>query len=314
MKVLVTGGAGFIGANFVEMALSGQFPAVSEIVVLDKLTYAGKMSNLSFATNNPNFRFIQGDICDSEIVAVAMSDVDAVINFAAESHVDRSISDSSEFIRTNILGTHVLLEVARQNRISRFIQISTDEVYGSIDSGSWDENSPLLPNSPYSASKAAADLLVRSYFVTHNLSVNITRCSNNYGARQYPEKLIPFFVSKLLDNQKVSVYGDGLNVRDWLFVDDHCRGIYLVLTKGMPGEIYNIGGGFETSNIDLTKRILATLKKDISQVEFIADRLGHDRRYSVNWNKIKKIGYSPQKNFEENFNKTIQWYVNDIKH
>jgi dTDP-glucose 4,6-dehydratase len=194
------------------------------------------------------------------------------------------------------------------------LQISTDEVYGSIDSGSWDENSPLLPNSPYSASKAAADLLVRSYFVTHNLSVNITRCSNNYGAKQYPEKIIPFFVLRLLNNKKVSVYGDGLNVRDWLFVDDHCRGIYLVLTKGTPGEIYNVGGGFETSNIDLTKRILSILKKDISQVEFIADRLGHDRRYSVNWNKIKKIGYLPEKNFEENFNKTIQWYVNQNEH
>lgn len=291
------------------MALSGHFPAISEIVVLDKLTYAGKISNLSFAVNNPNFYFIQGDICDSEIVAIAMLNVDAVINFAAESHVDRSIVDSSDFIKTNILGTHVLLEAARKKGISRFIQISTDEVYGSIESGSWDENSPLLPNSPYSASKAAADLLVRSYFITHSLNVNITRCSNNFGPRQDQEKLIPNFISKIQNNSKVSLYGDGLNVRDWLYVDDHCRAIYLVLTEGKSGETYNIGGGEELPNLELARILLDLFGKDTSSIQFIKDRLGHDRRYSINWEKIAKLGYRPRGIFYENLQKTVQWYT-----
>ncbi len=308
MKVLVTGGAGFIGSKFVEMALSGHFPAINEIVVLDKLTYAGKISNLSFAVNNPNFHFIQGDICDSEIVAIAMLNVDAVVNFAAESHVDRSIVDSSDFIKTNVLGTHVLLETARKKGLSRFIQISTDEVYGSIESGSWDEKSPLLPNSPYSASKAAADLLVRSYFITHSLNVNITRCSNNFGPRQDQEKLIPNIISKLQNNSKVSLYGDGLNVRDWLYVDDHCRAIYLVLTEGKSGEIYNIGGGQELPNLELARILLDLFGKDSSSIQFIEDRLGHDRRYSINWEKIAKLGYLPRGIFHENLRKTVEWY------
>ena len=310
MKVLITGGAGFIGSNFVEMALSGRFPAISEIVVLDKLTYAGKISNLSFATNNPNFHFIQGDICDSEIVAIAMSDVDAVINFAAESHVDRSINNSSEFIRTNILGTHMLLEAARQKSVSRFVQISTDEVYGSIETGSWNENSPLLPNSPYSASKAAADLLVRSYFVTHNLNVNITRCSNNFGPRQDNEKLIPNFISKLRKNSKVSLYGDGLNVRDWLYVDDHCQAIYLVLTMGVPGEIYNVGGGTECTNLVLTHKLLELMHADVNLIEFVTDRLGHDLRYSVDFTKIQALGYQPRADFDLKLQHTLDWYLN----
>lgn len=307
MKVLVTGGAGFIGSNFVEMALSGQFPAISNVVVLDKLTYAGKISNLSFALNNPRFHFIQGDICDAEIVSNAMLGIDAVINFAAESHVDRSINDSSEFIKTNILGTHVLLEVARQKNISRFVQISTDEVYGSIECGSWDENSPLMPNSPYSASKAAADLLVRSYYVTHNLGVLVTRSSNNFGPRQDLEKLIPNFISKLRKNSKVPVYGDGLNVRDWLYVNDHCRAIYLVLTKGVPGEIYNIGGGTECTNLFIVHKLLEYLNKQTSQIEFVTDRPGHDRRYSVDFTKIASLGYVSNNSFEENLQKTIKW-------
>jgi len=313
LKVLVTGGAGFIGSNFVEMALSGQFPAISKVVVLDKLTYAGKISNLSFAADNPDFQFIHGDICDPEVVSRAMTNVDAVINFAAESHVDRSINDSSEFIRTNILGTHVLLELARLKSISRFLQISTDEVYGSIDSGSWDENSPLLPNSPYSASKAAADLLVRSYFITHSLNVNITRCSNNFGPKQDQEKLIPNFILKLSLNEKVPVYGDGMNVRDWLYVEDHCKAIYLVLTKGLPGEIYNIGGGTELTNLSLTKEILFLSNKDESSIEYVEDRLGHDRRYSVNHSKIERLGYVADQNFHENLKLTYLWYKEGLE-
>jgi dTDP-glucose 4,6-dehydratase len=241
MRVLVTGGAGFIGSNFVEMALSDQFPEISSVRVLDKLTYAGKLSNLSVVENNPNFEFIQGDICDIELVNKVVANVDAIINFAAESHVDRSIENSSEFIRTNILGTQVLLDAAKNLKVAKFVQVSTDEVYGSIPEGSWDENAPLLPNSPYSASKAAADLLVRAYFVTHGLNVSITRSSNNFGPKQDPEKLIPNFILKLNGGDKVPVYGDGLNIRDWLYVEDHCKGIYLTLTKGLSGEIYNIG-------------------------------------------------------------------------
>jgi dTDP-glucose 4,6-dehydratase len=227
MRVLVTGGAGFIGSNFVELALTDQFPEISSVIVLDKLTYAGKLSNLSGVVDNPNFEFIKGDICDVELVNELVERVDAVINFAAESHVDRSIENSAEFVTTNVLGTQVLLDAAKNRKVKKFVQVSTDEVYGSILEGSWDENEPLLPNSPYSASKAAADLLVRAYFVTHGLNVNVTRCSNNFGPKQDPEKLIPNFILRLSRGEKVPVYGDGLNVRDWLYVDDHCKGIYL---------------------------------------------------------------------------------------
>jgi dTDP-glucose 4,6-dehydratase len=309
MRVLVTGGAGFIGSNFVELALTNDFPEISSVLVLDKLTYAGKLANLTSVVNNPNFEFIQGDICNVELVNDLSSKVDAIINFAAESHVDRSIEDSSEFIRTNVLGTQVLLESAKTHKIKRFIQVSTDEVYGSILTGSWDESAPLLPNSPYSASKAAADLLVRAYFVTHGLNVNITRCSNNFGPKQDPEKLIPSFILKLSRDQKVPVYGDGLNVRDWLHVDDHCLGIYLTLTKGVPGEIYNIGGGTELNNLELTKMLLILFDKNESYIEYVSDRLGHDRRYSVNCGKIQKLGYTPSENFLRNLKSTVSWYT-----
>jgi dTDP-glucose 4,6-dehydratase len=308
MRVLVTGGAGFIGSNFVEMALTDQFPEVSSVIVLDKLTYAGRLENLNNALNNPNFEFVQGDICDVELVNNLASKVDAIVNFAAESHVDRSIQDSSEFVRTNILGTQVLLDAAKKYNVGRFVQVSTDEVYGSILEGSWDENEPLQPNSPYSASKAAADLLVRAYFTTHGLNVNITRCSNNFGPRQNAEKLIPNFVTRLSRNEKVPLYGDGKNIRDWIFVTDHCRGIYLVLIKGLPGEIYNIGGGVEITNLEITKSLLQIMGKDESYIEYVDDRLGHDRRYSVDSSKIRKLGFSPNSNFEENLILTTNWY------
>ena len=308
MRVLVTGGAGFIGSTFVEMAMTDQFSAISSVIVLDKLTYAGKMSNLSKVADNPSFEFVRGDICDTELVNKIAPRVDAIINFAAESHVDRSIEDSSEFIRTNVLGTQVLLDAAKNHKLKKFVQVSTDEVYGSITEGSWDENEPLLPNSPYSASKAAADLLVRSYFVTHGLNINITRCSNNFGPKQDPEKLIPNFILRLSKSEKVPVYGDGLNVRDWVFVEDHCKGIYLTLAKGVSGEIYNIGGGTELTNLSLTKRLLHLIGRDESSIEYVQDRPGHDRRYSVNCNKIKKLGYAPIESFENRLLTTVEWY------
>ena len=308
MRVLVTGGAGFIGSNFVELALTDQFPEISSVTVLDKLTYAGKLSNLSSLEKSSNFEFVRGDICDVELVNKLAGQVDSIINFAAESHVDRSIENSSEFIKTNVVGTQVLLDAAKSHKVKKFVQVSTDEVYGSILEGSWDENEPLLPNSPYSASKAAADLLVRAYFVTHGLNVNITRCSNNFGPRQDPEKLIPNFILKLSQGEKVPVYGDGLNVRDWLFVEDHCIGIYLTLTKGESGEIYNIGGGTELTNLELTEKLLKLLDKDDTFINYVPDRLGHDRRYSVNSRKIEELGYRPSQDFEENLRLTLSWY------
>jgi len=310
MRVLVTGGAGFIGSNFVRMALSGNLGDISEVVVLDKLTYAGNIEHLSFAMDNPKFSFIEGDICDSKIVLESMAGVDAVLNFAAESHVDRSIKDSSAFIKSNILGVQVLLDACVNLKVKRFLQVSTDEVYGSIEFGSWTESEPLLPNSPYAASKAAADLIVRSYVNTHNLDAVITRCSNNYGPQQYPEKLIPRFVFALLSGEKVPIYGDGLNSRDWLHVEDHCQGISIVLMKGLKGEIYNIGGGRELTNLEITKIILTSLNLPKSRIEYVTDRLGHDRRYSVNWKKVEGLGYSPKMAFDTEILRTIDWYRN----
>ncbi len=311
MRVLVTGGAGFIGSNFIEMALTDQFPEISNVIVLDKLTYAGKLENLGTVIGNPNLLFVQGDICDVELVNDLTRKVDAVINFAAESHVDRSIEDSSEFIMTNVLGTQVLLDAAKKNKVKKFLQVSTDEVYGSILEGSWDENEPLLPNSPYSASKAAADLLVRSFFVTHGLNVNVTRCSNNFGPKQDSEKLIPKLILKLSQGSKVQLYGDGLNVRDWLYVDDHCNGIYLVLTNGVPGEVYNIGGGTEMTNLSLTRKLLEFMGREESLIEYVEDRPGHDRRYSVDCSKIEMLGYKASTDFDRNLQLTLDWYLND---
>lgn len=309
MKVLITGGAGFIGSNFVHQFVEGKYPEISEITVLDKLTYAGSKENLGSTLLDSRVNFVQGDICDFLLVNDVIADLDTVINFAAESHVDRSINSSTEFVTTNVLGTQTLLDAARIHKVYRFLQVSTDEVYGSIHTGSWSEDSPLLPNSPYSASKAAADLLVRAFSVTYGLNAVITRCSNNYGPRQYPEKIIPHFVQKLVSGENVPVYGDGSNIRDWLHVEDHCLGIYTALTNGKAGETYNIGGGVELTNLKLVETILTLMDLPHDRISFVKDRLGHDFRYSIDWRKIEAIGYSPQKLFEDELDKTVQWFA-----
>lgn len=310
MKLLVTGGAGFIGSNYVRRSFDGTLAGVDSIVVLDKLTYAGNPANLTSAYPNPDFQFVEGDICDPVIVATLLESVDAVLNFAAESHVDRSINSSAEFINTNVTGVQVILDAIKVSaRKIRFLQVSTDEVYGSIETGSWDENSPLLPNSPYSASKAGGELLARAYHRTHGMDVVITRCSNNYGPHHFPEKLIPLFITNLLEGKKVPVYGNGKNVRDWLHVDDHCRGIHAALMAGKSGEVYNIGGGRELTNLEITDLILEAMGADESSIEYVADRKGHDLRYSVDWTKInRELGYKPQVKFEDGLRETIDWY------
>ena len=310
MRILVTGAAGFIGSNFVRMIAKGELKGITHITVLDKLTYAGIRANLDSAANLSAYEFNQGDICDPLIVGNLLADVDAVINFAAESHVDRSISGATDFVQTNIVGVQVLLDAIKTSgRDIRFLQISTDEVYGSIGSGSWSEESPLQPNSPYSASKASGELLARSYNKTHGIDVVITRCSNNYGTYHFPEKLIPLFITNLIEGRKVPVYGTGENVRDWLHVDDHCRGIYLALMNGISGQVYNIGGGRELTNNEITSLILEAMSADKSSIEYVEDRKGHDLRYSVDWAKInRELGYEPQIKFEDGLRETIQWY------
>ena len=310
MKLLVTGGAGFIGSNFVRMASSAQLVGIEGIKVLDKLTYAGVIENLKAAEDFTGYEFVEGDICDSTLVSEALKDVDAVINFAAESHVDRSITGSTDFVQTNIVGVQILLDAIKASgRKIRFLQVSTDEVYGSIESGSWNEEWPLQPNSPYSASKASGELLARSYFKTHGIDVVITRCSNNYGTHHFPEKLIPLFITNIIEGKKVPIYGNGKNVRDWLHVDDHCRGIYAALRNGKSGEVYNIGGGRELTNLEITDLILNEMGADESIIEYVEDRKGHDYRYSVEWKKIhRELGYEPQVEFEVGLKETIQWY------
>jgi dTDP-glucose 4,6-dehydratase len=313
MRILVTGGAGFIGSNYVRLAISGALRGIAEIIVLDSFTYAGVRENLDTVTGHKNFSLVEGDIRDTTKVLELLENCDVVINFAAESHVDRSINNSSEFVSTNVIGVQVILDSIKiLKRKIRFLQVSTDEVYGSIKNGSWSEDFPLLPNSPYSATKAGGELLARAYHKTHGLDVVITRCSNNYGPFHFPEKLIPLFITNLLEGKKVPIYGNGRNIRDWLHVDDHCRGIHAVVMGGKSGEIYNIGGGTELTNLEITRLILEAMDSDESSIEFVEDRKGHDLRYSVDWGKInRELGYEPQVKFEDGLRKTIVWYRNN---
>ncbi len=310
MKLLITGAAGFIGSNFLRMIDKGYFKEITAVIVVDKMTYAGVNVNRKSLSNVSEYHFLQGDICDFDLIKSLLQDVDAVVNFAAESHVDRSIERTSDFVQTNIVGVQVLLDAIKASRRKiRFLQVSTDEVYGSIEEGSWTEESLLQPNSPYSASKAGGELLVRSYNKTHSIDVVITRCSNNYGTHHFPEKLIPLFITNLIEGKKVPVYGTGENVRDWLHVDDHCRGIYSVLRNGRSGEVYNIGGGRELTNNEITSLILEAMGYDETSKEYVEDRKGHDLRYSVDWTKInRELGYEPSVNFEDGLRETIQWY------
>lgn len=310
MKVLVTGGAGFIGSNFIRHILNKN--PDYKVVNLDKLTYAGNPDNLKDIEKNPNYTFIKGDICDPGVVEKAMKGCDCLVNFAAETHVDKSILDASDFVRTNVLGTHILLEVARKVKIAKLIQISSDEVYGSIEKGSFTEESPLMPNSPYAASKAGADYLCRSYFRTFGLPIIITRSSNNFGPYQYPEKFLALTITNALENKKIPVYGEGKNVRDWLYVKDNCDAIEFILKNGRDGEIYNISGGFEVSNIDLAKSVLKKLDLDFKLIEFVKDRPGHDLRYSLSSSKLKSLGWERRRDFEEALNETIEWYKKNI--
>jgi len=311
-RILVTGGCGFIGSNFVRYVLETE-PDVS-VVNFDCLTYAGNLANLADLREHPRHRFIKGDITDRAAVRAALSDgIDSIIHFAAESHVDRSILDSGPFVRTNVLGTQVLLDAAREFQIKRFVQVSTDEVYGSLGpTGAFTEETPLAPNSPYAASKAAADLLVRSYTHTFGLPALTTRCSNNYGPYQFPEKLIPLFISNLLADQPVPVYGDGQQIRDWLHVRDHCAAIVAVWKHGRVGEVYNIGGRTEKTNLELTHLLLDLLGKPRSLIRFVADRPGHDRRYAIDCSKIEReLGWRPTVAFDEGLRQTIAWYQNN---
>ena len=311
MRILVTGGAGFIGSHYVRSVLADAWGGArpDSVVVLDKLTYAGNLENLAPVAEDPRLRFVEGDILDGPLVDRLLAEVDAVVHFAAESHVDRSIAGAADFVMTNVVGTQTLLEAALRHPVEKFVHVSTDEVYGSIEVGSWTEEEPLQPNSPYSASKAGSDLLARAYFRTHGLPVCVTRCSNNYGPYQFPEKVIPLFVTNLMDGAEVPLYGEGANVRDWLHVDDHCRGIHLVLEQGRPGEVYNIGGGTELSNKELTGLLLEATGTGWDRVRRVTDRLGHDLRYSVDITKIsQELGYRPRVPFEQGLADTVEWY------
>jgi dTDP-glucose 4,6-dehydratase len=314
MKLLVTGGAGFIGSHYVRRVLGDAWggPTPSSVVVLDKLSYAGNRANLASVEDDDRLRFVHGDILDVRLTDELVAAADAVVHFAAETHVDRSILHAADFVETNVVGTQTLLDAALRHGVDRFVHVSTDEVYGSIAEGSWDEERPLEPNSPYAASKAGSDLLARAFFRTHKLPVMVTRCSNNYGPYQFPEKVIPLFVTNLLAGSRLSLYGDGANVRDWLHVDDHCRAIHLVLEGGRPGEVYNIGGGTELSARELTGLLLDACGADWSSVDHVEDRKGHDLRYSLDFTKIQEeLGYRPQVPFESGLADTIRWYADN---
>jgi dTDP-glucose 4,6-dehydratase len=307
VKVLVTGGAGFIGSNFVRYALATH--ADWHVTTLDKLTYAGRLENLESVKDHPRHRFVQGDVADAAVSAPLVRESDLVVHFAAETHVDRSIRNAGEFIKTDVYGTFVLLEAARENpTLRRFIQISTDEVYGSVPEGSSRETDELRPRNPYSASKAGADRLAYSYWATYHVPVIVTRASNNYGPNQFPEKIIPLFITNLIDDIPVPLYGDGQNERDWLHVDDHCRGVDLLIDQGISGEVYNIGGGNQVKNVDLTHRILELVGKPTSLIKPVADRPGHDRRYSLDTGKLESLGWKPLERFEDALAKTVAWY------
>ena len=307
MNILVTGGSGFIGSNFIRHMLE-KYPD-HRIINLDKLTYAGNPDNLMDVESNPNYSFVHGDICDVDVVSKVMQQVDRVVHFAAESHVDRSIDEGSVFVRTNVLGTHTLLESALEHDIKRFVHVSTDEVYGSINEGSFKETDMLVPSSPYSSSKAGSDLLAQSYYITHKLPVIITRCTNNFGPYQYPEKLIPLFVTNLLEGRKVPVYGTGQNIRDWIYVLDHCKAVDFVLHNGSVGEIYNIGGGAEKTNLEITEMIIEKVGSDESMIEYVQDRPGHDLRYSLDCSKLMELGWAQEYDFDEALKETVGWYV-----
>jgi dTDP-glucose 4,6-dehydratase len=310
MRVLVTGGAGFIGSHYVRTLLTDGYPGFEQarVTVLDKLTYAGNLANLEPVADSPRLTFTRGDICDARLLATVVPGHDVVINFAAETHVDLSIAGASNFVTTNVVGAQLLLQACLDAHVPRVVQVSTDEVYGSVASGSWAEDAPLEPSSPYSAAKAGGDLMARAYARTHGLNVSITRCCNNYGPYQFPEKVIPLFITNLLDGLKVPLFGDGLNVREWVHVDDHCRGIQLVLEQGRPGGIYHINGDVELTNADLTRALLECCGAGWDMVTPVEDRKGHDRRYSLDGSALRRMGYVPRIDFSEGLKQTVQWY------